>query len=335
VHGKKYFVASLRMSSQVRKMLVSIIIPVFNKVEYINDAIRSVFNLNYHPIEVILVDDASNDGSYERLLEWQSRKPNDIKIYRHPDNRNLGPSESRNLGIKHAGGEAICFLDADDMVLPHRLDTATRILQQRPDIDGVYDAVGMLFDCDQGKADWGERALQWPGMHVNNPDDLLRAILFGKMGMWHVDSILVRKALFEKIGLFDTKLRLGEDLNMCLRMAIGGNIIAGETERPVGIVRRSKNHTWYPAKFDIYRDVFCLGMVLLWARKRRNSIYSTRYAVLCEGFKEQTIKVLQFLRSERQRMRAIYLAIYAVKMTPSVIKRRLFWGNLLYCLLSR
>ena len=316
-------------------MLVSIIMPIFNKVEYIDDAIRSVLNLNYRPIEVILVDDASNDGSYELLLKWQSREPDYIKIYRHADCCNHGPSESRNLGIKHALGEAICFLDADDMVLPHRLDAATTILLQRPEIDGVYEAVGMLFDCDRAKTDWGERALQWPRMHVNNPDDLLRSILIEKMGMWHINAILVRKVLFEKIGLFDTKLRIGEDLNMCLRMAIRGNIIAGNTESPVGLVRRSRNHTWYPGKFDVYRNIFCLGMVLSWARKKRNCIDPGRYVVLCEGFKEETIKVLQFLRRERQRMRAIYLAIYAIKMTPSIMKRRVFWGNLIYCLLSR
>ncbi len=95
-------------------MKVSIIVPVFNSEKYIRDTLDSLVNQTISDYEIVIVDDASNDGSYEIIREYQSKYPSKIKVIRNE--KNLGQSVSRNKGILVSSGEYIGFLDSDDFV---------------------------------------------------------------------------------------------------------------------------------------------------------------------------------------------------------------------------
>lgn len=100
------------------KFLISVIIPTYNRSDLILRAIASVIAQSYSHLEIIIVDDASQEDIAGVIQQIDDCR---IQYIRHP--HNLGGSESRNTGIKHAQGELIAFLDSDDVWLPNKLQT--------------------------------------------------------------------------------------------------------------------------------------------------------------------------------------------------------------------
>src|SRR6185312_28777 len=93
--------------------LVSVLIPVYNAEAFVAEALASVFAQDYEPFEVIVVDDGSTDGS-AAVVQADPR----VRYFRQ---ENRGPSEARNLAARHARGELFAYVDADDIVPPHKL----------------------------------------------------------------------------------------------------------------------------------------------------------------------------------------------------------------------
>jgi glycosyltransferase involved in cell wall biosynthesis len=113
-----------RMAKSARKPLVSVVIPFFNQISKVLRAARSVLDQSYDNIELILVDDGSTDdlSAVKQLLSNEHR----AKLI---SRRNGGPGAARNTGIDAASGEYIAFLDADDSLLPHKIDKQLRRMQ--------------------------------------------------------------------------------------------------------------------------------------------------------------------------------------------------------------
>ena len=98
----------------LRDMKVSIIVPVYNSEKYLKDCLDSLVNQTLKEIEIIAIDDASNDKSLEILKSYKIKYPDKIKVYSNP--KNIGQGATRNKGIELATGEYIGFLDSDDYV---------------------------------------------------------------------------------------------------------------------------------------------------------------------------------------------------------------------------
>src|SRR5262245_21147944 len=103
-----------------RTLLVSVIISFLNAERFIQEAIESVFAQGYEHWELLLVDDGSTDESTAIARRYTAQHPERVRYLEHAGHQNRGLSASRNLGIRHAQGEYIAFLDADDVWLPHR-----------------------------------------------------------------------------------------------------------------------------------------------------------------------------------------------------------------------
>lgn len=125
-------------SLESREPLVSIIIIFLNAERFLEEALQSVMAQSYGNWEILLVDDGSSDHSTTLALEWSRAQPQRITYLEHPNHVNLGMSASRNLGITHAQGDYIAFLNADDVWLPHKLEQQVRILQEHPEAVMVY-----------------------------------------------------------------------------------------------------------------------------------------------------------------------------------------------------
>ncbi len=95
----------------MEKSLVSVVMPTFNSVEYMNESISSVLSQSYSNIELIIIDDCSTDGTQEALIEWQSK---DARIQFFSLDSNSGAAIARNKAIEKARGRYIAFLDSDD-----------------------------------------------------------------------------------------------------------------------------------------------------------------------------------------------------------------------------
>lgn len=138
------------------KPLVSVIIIFLDAERFIEEAIESVFAQSYDDWELLLVDDGSTDASTAIARRYAEEHPGRARYLEHPRHQNRGMSASRNLGISHAKGEYIAFLDADDVWLEHKL-------QQQVAILGPHPAIGVLYG----------KTLYWHGW-TGNPEDIHR-----------------------------------------------------------------------------------------------------------------------------------------------------------------
>ena len=119
-------------------MLFSVVIPLYNKRDYIKETIESVLLQTYTDFEIIVVNDSSTDDS---LAIVQSFNDSRIRIYTKP---NGGVSDTRNYGLKKALGEYICFLDADDLWTSEYLYNLHCIILKYP--FAVFNSVIITFD---------------------------------------------------------------------------------------------------------------------------------------------------------------------------------------------
>ena len=111
--------------------LVSVVIPVFNGRDFVCEAIDSALAQDWTPLEVLVVDDGSTDGTSD-LLRRRYGHESRVRLLAHPDGQNWGVSASRNLGVRAATGRYIAFLDADDCFAPHKTRVQIDLLHRHP-----------------------------------------------------------------------------------------------------------------------------------------------------------------------------------------------------------
>ncbi len=181
--------------------LVSFIIPCYNDGIYLEDAIASCRNQTYKNIEIIIVDDGSDDLDTLAYLEKLSTEV-DIKII---TGRHAGPSAARNLGIRNASGIYIFPLDSDDKIAPSLIEKAVSVLEKHPEVGFVY-SLAEKFGEVNGKWDL-------PAFHISNFvwDNLI------------FNAALYRKADWEAVGGYDEGLVHGnEDHDLWLSFVKNG-----------------------------------------------------------------------------------------------------------------
>lgn len=99
-------------------VILSIVVPVFNAMDYLEDCVQCITCGNYRNFEILLIDDGSSDGTAE-LCDLLQRKHAEIRVF-HTENR--GVPSARNLGIENASGQYIGFVDADDLISPNMFE---------------------------------------------------------------------------------------------------------------------------------------------------------------------------------------------------------------------
>ncbi len=214
--------------------MISVIIPVYNAELYLSEALESAVHLP-EVGEILLVEDGSTDNSLSVCKQW-SDSYEKIKLLTHFENKNLGASESRNLGIKNSKYEYIAFLDADDIYCENRFTEAIKKILTIKDIDGVYCAVGYLNEPN-GKIFTLSKDL--------HPHKLFHYLIRGTYGHFHTNGILLKKSIFVKAGYFNPDLILHQDSEMWLRLAFCGNLVGAELVSPVALIRRhAGNRIW-------------------------------------------------------------------------------------------
>lgn len=182
-------------------MLLSVIIPTYNRAECVTRALESVRGQGMDDLEVIIGDDASTDGTIASVLEVMPQ----ARIVKLALNR--GAASARNAAMQVATGEFLAFLDSDDEWLPGKLERQLEYLRSYPDC--AVCATGHFL---QSKT--GER-IEFPG--VNPPD--WRKELHMAQSFHGASTPLVRRAMLESVGYQDEELRVLEDWDWMLRIA--------------------------------------------------------------------------------------------------------------------
>lgn len=115
-------------------VLVSVLLPVYNVANYIEESVNSILNQTYKNIELIIVDDHSNDGTYDILRKMEERDKR-IKLYRNSYNKKI--VETLNFAYQQSSGEYICRMDGDDISDYDRVERKLNFLNEHPDISLV------------------------------------------------------------------------------------------------------------------------------------------------------------------------------------------------------
>ena len=183
-----------------RQNSISVIIPVFNRVKLIARCINSVINQTYPVNEIIVVDDGSNDGTYDLI---RKNFPQVIAIYQE----NKGVSNARNVGIQSAKSKWIAFLDSDDEWLPNKIEKQISLIKKNP-----------LYKVCHSDEIWIRNDVRVNPMkkHRKYGGDIYKKCL--PLCVISPSSIIIHKDIFNDVGLFDKNLPVCEDYDLWLRI---------------------------------------------------------------------------------------------------------------------
>lgn len=190
---------------------VSVIIPTYNRKNTLKRAIDSVLNQTYKNFEIIIVDDCSTDGTLEYITELYGALENLIYIR---NDKNLGPSASRNVGALHASGTYLAFQDSDDEWLPHKLE------RQMEALKNVDEEPGFVYSAFKAIDSKGEETF-FPMQDVDNEWKTGRNAFICMLTVPLVCTItlLIKKELFLAEGGFNEELRALVDYELALRIS--------------------------------------------------------------------------------------------------------------------
>ena len=179
--------------------LVSVVIPVYNREKFIADALQSIFDQDYEPFEIIVVDDGSTDRTAEIALSFKK-----VRYFYELHHGVTGAAAARNRGLQETKGDLISFLDSDDMWLPEKTRLQVNYLQKNPDKDFVLCRFSNFIEKGAATPAWLEQRIK-----RNVADDHIASFI--------PSTLMARRSVFEKVGNFNTSFVLGDDTDWFLR----------------------------------------------------------------------------------------------------------------------
>jgi|TARA_B100000959_G_scaffold134696_1_gene141455 glycosyltransferase involved in cell wall biosynthesis len=179
---------------------ISVIIPTYNRRNTLSRAVESVLNQIYKPIEIIVVDDGSTDGTKEMFSEM-------YPLVRYIYQANSGVSSARNTGINSASGDWIALLDSDDEWLPDKLDRQVKLLQDNAEIRFCH--TNEIWIRNNVRINQKKKHQKYGGNIFNKCLDICRI---------SPSSSLFHTSVIKDVGLFDESLDVCEDYDLWLRI---------------------------------------------------------------------------------------------------------------------
>ena len=220
--------------------LFSVIIPVYNVVQYLDECLQSVLQQSFSDYEIILIDDCSNDGSYDLCVSYAANDTR-ISVFRHDTNRGL--SEARNSGMRMAKGRYLTFLDSDDYWQGEILSKVSEVLTADSDIEVVR---GRYIQLSAATGKYGRESYCFADKPYS--------------GMTFLGEMMKNGILEPSVWLyfFLADLAVGENLNFVR-----------------GIV--AEDYEWTPRLLQQAEKLVCISDVFyVYRMKRAGSIVNTR-----------------------------------------------------------
>jgi len=192
----------------VKNPFFSIIIPLYNKENFIKNTIKSVLVQDFTDFEVLIVNDGSTDNSLKQVEKFSDLR---IKIF---NQENQGVSVARNFGIEQSKGKYICFLDADDYWYPHFLSQFYKYIELLPE-QKVFTAA-FEFEIQNKIIPVAYSIKKTADYQIV---DYFEASLRKLPILWTSTSVFHR-SVFEKSGVFDVRFRSGQDSDLWIRVGL-------------------------------------------------------------------------------------------------------------------
>lgn len=197
------------MKKEHQVPLVSVIIPCYNGERFLREAIQSCFDQTHHPLEIIVIDDGSTDSSldiiksYDKAIIWET-------------GANRGGNAARNRGFTLSQGKYIQFLDADDYLLPEKIERDLRFIEQTG-ADVVYSDVRPEYYDSNGKGVPGAISV------TGAKEDILESLLMD----WGVSThaLFFRREILTLVGGWDESIRAVQERDLLISIALKGATI--------------------------------------------------------------------------------------------------------------
>ncbi len=193
-----------RNATPVATARVAVVIIAFNGARFIRRALDSLQAQTFRDFELLVVEDGSHDGTEAIVAGYEDPR------FRYIWRPNGGLSAARNTGIEHSTAPLIAFLDCDDWWHPEKLASQVAMLDAHPE-SGVAYSMAIRVDETTG-------AMEGP-IRTNVEGDLLPRLLLNNQVVNGPSSLMVRRSVMVKAGLFDEQVRYAEDWDCWLRLA--------------------------------------------------------------------------------------------------------------------
>ncbi|WP_299226443.1 glycosyltransferase family 2 protein [uncultured Psychroserpens sp.] len=203
--------------------LVSIIIPTYNREQYIGATLDSVVQQTYKNWECIVIDDGSTDHT-GNLVNQYIRKDPRVTYYQRPTNRVKGGNAARNYGFELSNGKYIIFLDSDDLLLPNTIQDRVNLLDN--DVDMLINLSAVFFDCI------GDSDLLWNTIDPESTNEELLIRFFNIDMPWQTNGVTWSKAFFQSCGNWNEDLNAWQDWEMHSRAILNQPQIKCDTSQP-------------------------------------------------------------------------------------------------------
>jgi len=187
---------------------VSVIMPVYNGEKFLAQAIESVLNQNYQDLELVCVNDGSTDRSQEIIDSFFDPRLKSIV------QENAGLPAARNIGIKASSGSFIAFLDCDDIYLPFSVEKRVSYLSVSPERVFVHTD---FIPIDESGNQIADSLKQWRGIDPISGMCFKSLFLHGTAIL--PSSVMMKKEIFDRVGLFDGSFLRAQDYDLWLRIA--------------------------------------------------------------------------------------------------------------------
>ncbi len=246
----------------MRDFRVSVVVTAYNAAAYLGAAIESVLAQSRPADEIVVIDDGSTDATAEVARRYESHG---VRLIQQP---NQGAGAARNRGIRETSGDLVAFLDGDDLWLPHKIERQTAYLAAHPET--------VMVSCLRWRWDQttGERHIEYfgvrPGRNLMH-ENVVRNVI-GNPSM-----TLIRRSVFDAVGVFDPALRWGQDWDLFIRIAAYGPV--GFVMEPLMIYR------WHPGgishhrgieRLDMFQSIACRGIARVYPVWRRPILFARR-----------------------------------------------------------
>ena len=196
--------------------LVTVVVPAYNADAYVAEALESVRSQSHEHLQVIVVDDGSTDRTAEIVRAFLSDNR-----FEYVYQENAGVSAAQSAGVTRAGGEFVAILGADDVWLPEKIERQVEMARGHPEA-GLFFTNAMLFDQT------GDIRAYYPDCYRFPEEELLKQLLVENPLC--AGTVMIRTDLLGRHGAFDETLRVAEDYELWIRLAMAGVTAAGTME---------------------------------------------------------------------------------------------------------
>ncbi|QER41687.1 glycosyltransferase [Thermodesulfobacterium sp. TA1] len=245
--------------------LISVIIPTYNRAYILFKAVESVLNQTFKNLEIIVVDDGSTDLTPKLITQYP------VVYVRKP---RKGVAHARNRGLFHAKGSYIAFLDSDDLFVPTKLEEQLAFFEKNPN-----------YKIVQTEEIWykGEKRINPKKIHKKAEGWFFERAV--KLCVVSISTVLIKKELFEEIGLFDEDFWVCEDYEFWLRVAVKYPV--GLIPKPLVIKSGGRDDQLSATKgLDYYRT---LALIKLFKNQSKDLSLEQKLILLAEAKKKFNI----------------------------------------------